>query len=51
MSLLPNLTIGYDVRDTCNYASIGLHEALQLAVAYDQPGNFSFFLFRCYWSS
>ena len=30
MSLLPNLTIGYDVRDTCNVATIGLEEALDI---------------------
>ena len=30
MSLLPNLTIGYDVRDTCNDSLIGLDEATSM---------------------
>ena len=31
-SLLPNLTIGYDVRDTCSEESTGLDEALDMIV-------------------
>ena len=34
MSLLPNLTIGYDVRDSCNSEIIGLNEALDLEMQY-----------------
>ena len=30
MSLLPNLTIGYDVRDTCNHSLIALDEATHI---------------------
>ena len=30
ISLLPNLTIGYDVRDTCNHALIALDEATHI---------------------
>ena len=40
MNLLPNLTIGYDVRDTCNNPSIGLNEAITFYLDY-VPGNFS----------
>ena len=31
-SLLPNLTIGYDVRDTCSEETVGLDEALDMIV-------------------
>ena len=31
-SLLPNLTIGYDVRDTCSEETIGIDEALNMIV-------------------
>ena len=31
-ALLPNLTLGFDVRDTCSIESIGLDEALDLIV-------------------
>ena len=31
-SLLPNLTIGYDVRDTCSEETIGIDEALDMIV-------------------
>ena len=34
MSLLPNLTIGYDVRATCNDGEVGLYEAYSLAADY-----------------
>lgn len=30
-ALLPNLTLGYDIRDTCYVESVGLEEALELA--------------------
>jgi len=32
MSLLPNLTIGYDVRDSCGDETVGLDEALDMVV-------------------
>ena len=46
MNLLPNLIIGYDVRDTCNDETIGLDEALDFVLEYNRPGDFStpFFL-------
>ena len=46
MNLLPNLIIGYDVRDTCNDETIGLDEALDYVLEYNRPGDFStpFFL-------
>ena len=34
MSLLPNLTIGYDVRDSCNDEIVGLNEALDFSYQY-----------------
>ena len=37
MSLLPNLTIGYDVRDTCNYEIYALTEAIDLKFNIDTP--------------
>ena len=39
MSLLPNLTIGYDVRDTCNDSLIGLDETTSMIrlVEYSYP--------------
>ena len=36
MSLLPDLTFGYDVRDSCNS---GLNEALDFELQYDRPYN------------
>ena len=39
MSLLPNLTIGYDVRDSCNSEIIGLNEALDFELQYNRPSN------------
>ena len=39
MSLLPNLIIGYDVRDSCNDEIIGLNEALDFSLQYDIPGT------------
>lgn len=48
MNLLPNLIVGYDVRDTCNDETIGLDKALDfdLEYAYNRPNDFStpFFL-------
>ena len=34
MNLLPNLTIGYDVSDTCNHVTFGLSEAFGLILEY-----------------
>ena len=42
MNLLPNLTIGYDVRDSCNNEIIGLNEALDFELDYDRPNDISF---------
>ena len=42
MNLLPNLTIGYDVRDSCNSEIIGLNEALDFELNYDRSNDFSF---------
>ena len=39
MNLLPNLIIGYDVRDTCNHPSFGLTESLSFFLDY-VPGSF-----------
>ena len=46
MSLLPGLTIGYDVRDSCNDEIIGLIEALDFSLQYDPliPGDTRVFL-------
>ena len=43
ISLLPNLTIGYEVRDTCNNVEIGFHEALHMVLKKPPqvPGYFS----------
>ena len=35
LNLLPNLTIGYDVRDSYNNAIIGFGEAIDIAILYD----------------
>ena len=40
MNLLPNLTIGYDVRDTCNNEGIGLRELYSFILKYTQ-GDYS----------
>ena len=37
MNLLPNLTIGYDVRDSCNHTGIGLYEAYDIVEEYTTP--------------
>ena len=37
MNLLPNLTIGYDVRDTCNHVTFGLSEVFSLTLEYLTP--------------
>ena len=34
--LLPNLTVGYDIRDTCYSTNIGLDEAIDLIIASDR---------------
>ena len=39
MSLLPNLTIGYDVRDTCNHDTIGFTEALNIILDSDNSSS------------
>ena len=43
-NLLPNLTIGYDVRDSCNDEIIALSEALDFSLKYDPPINTPVFL-------
>ena len=35
-NLLPNFTLGYDIRDTCNSENIGLDEAIDLVVTGNQ---------------
>ena len=42
MSLLPNLTIGYDVRDTCNDSLIGLAEAAHMIRLAELEDNYPF---------
>ena len=42
MNLLPNLTIGYDMRDSCNSEIIGLNEALDFELQYDRSNDISF---------
>ena len=37
MNLLPNLTIGYDVSDTCNHVTFGLSEVFSLTLEYLTP--------------
>ena len=44
MNLLPGLTIGYDVRDSCNDEIIALSEALDFSLQYDPPINTPVFL-------
>ena len=39
MNLLPNLTIGYDVRDTCNHTGIGLYETYDFILEYITPSD------------
>ena len=34
-SLLPGITLGYDIRDTCNSENIGLDESLELVIVSD----------------
>ena len=41
MNLLPNLTIGFDIRDTCNDESYGIYSALNLALEYDSSAGYS----------
>ena len=40
-ALLPNLTLGYDIRDTCFIESIGLDEAFELATNSQQATQLS----------
>ena len=44
MNLLPGLTIGYDVRDSCNDEIIALSKALDFSLQYDPPINTPVFL-------
>ena len=44
VSLLPNLTVGYDVRDTCNDDQIGLYETFSVTTDYDSIYSSSFAL-------
>ena len=41
MNLLPNLTIGYDVRDTCNDTLIGLYNLYNFTLKYTTQGDYS----------
>ena len=41
MSLLPNLIIGYEVRETCNSPSVGLTEAINFYLDYYDSANLS----------